>query len=231
METLFGIPIDNLMVGLTLALLSLLAFLAVLASRNRVLFRIGVRNISRRPAQTGLIVLGLMLATLLVSSSLVTGDTISYSIQSSAVKSLGQTDLIVQPKDVDRGSLAANGNEDDTYIQPQMYEKIEQALNKGDLIDGLAPALTEKVPAAVPGNRRSLPELQISGLTKNYARSFDPLLSKNAQLSISTLEENEAYLNAEAAEKLEVKTGDDLDIFVKSGPANIRVAGIYTEGG
>lgn len=231
METLFGIPIDNLMVGLTLMLLSVLAFLAVLASRNRVLFRIGVRNISRRPAQTGLIVLGLMLATLLVSSSLVTGDTISYSIQNSAVKSLGQTDLIVQPKAVERGSLTASGNEGDAYIQPQMYEKIEQALDAGDLIDGLAPALTEKVPAAVPGNRRSLPDLQLSGLTESYARSFDPLLKENAQLSVSALNTDEAYLNAEAAEKLEVEAGDDLDIFVKSGPATIKVAGIYTEGG
>ena len=66
------------------ALIALLAVsvstLVVIYLRNRVLFRLGVRNIPRRRAQTTLIVLGLMLSTLIISAAFTTGDTVQRSI-------------------------------------------------------------------------------------------------------------------------------------------------------
>ena len=69
MEKLFGIPIDQLTVIL-LAVFGLgVAVMVLVALRNRVAFKLGVRNISRRRSQTALIVLGLMLATVLFSAA------------------------------------------------------------------------------------------------------------------------------------------------------------------
>lgn len=230
MKTLFGMPIESLLVGLTATLFLGLGFLALAAWRNRVLFWIGVRNIWRRPAQTGLIVLGLMLATLLISSALVTGDTISYSIENSAVDILGETDLIVQPRTQEGANPTAAGR-DDSYIQPKMYTKVAQALEKDDLIDGLTPAIQENLPAAVTDKRLHLPNLQLLGLADDYGKSFDALQTENGPLTISALAADEAYLSADAAEKLETKTGKEIDIFTTAGPKTITVAGIYTEGG
>src|SRR5665811_2589148 len=73
------------------------AVIMVVASvRNPVLFKMGVRNITRRPAQTTLIVLGLMLTTLLFSSALSTGDTMNYSVKKSAMDMLGPIDEVVK---------------------------------------------------------------------------------------------------------------------------------------
>jgi hypothetical protein len=58
---LFGIPLDTLLVALAIGLGVAFGILGVLAIRNPVLVRLGVRNFGRRRARTGLIVLGLML--------------------------------------------------------------------------------------------------------------------------------------------------------------------------
>ena len=45
-----------------------------------MMFRMGLRNIPRRGAQTALVVVGLMLSTLIITAAFTTGDTIDYSI-------------------------------------------------------------------------------------------------------------------------------------------------------
>ena len=89
MNELFGIPLDTLLVILAVALGIAFGILAVLVLRNPVLFRLGVRNIGRRRARTGLIVLGLMLGTTIVAAALVTGDTMSHTIRTTATAALG----------------------------------------------------------------------------------------------------------------------------------------------
>ena len=44
------------------------------------MFKLGVRNIPRRRAQTTLIVLGLMLSTVIISAAFTTGDTVDRSV-------------------------------------------------------------------------------------------------------------------------------------------------------
>ena len=81
MDTIFGIPADSLM--LTLLGLLALIFLGVgfSAFRYPLPFRLGVRNIPRRKSQTMLIVVGLALSTLIITSALGIGDTIDYSVK------------------------------------------------------------------------------------------------------------------------------------------------------
>ena len=77
MEKIFGVPMGSLAVALA-ALLGLL-LIPVIATFvfKRVMFRIGIRNLPRRRAQTVLIVLGLMLSTLIMSSALGFGDSLN----------------------------------------------------------------------------------------------------------------------------------------------------------
>ena len=63
--------------------------LALLALRRPVFFKLGLRPIPRRRAQSTLIVLGLMLATLIITAAFITGDTLSHTIRTEAVAGHG----------------------------------------------------------------------------------------------------------------------------------------------
>jgi len=88
MDEIFGVPISQFMMALLLIFGVGVVIIAVVALRNRVLLKMAARNIPRRRAQTALIVLGLMLATLLFSASLTTGDTLTHSIRTQALGEL-----------------------------------------------------------------------------------------------------------------------------------------------
>src|SRR5829696_1461902 len=96
MDELFGIPTEQL----TLVLLAIFGagvlILAVLAVRDRTSFRMAVRNVPRRKTQTALIVVGLMLATLLFSAAVTTGDTLTESLRMQALENIGRVDVVVK---------------------------------------------------------------------------------------------------------------------------------------
>ena len=95
MTKLFGMPVGTLAVVLSITLVVVLSVVAILALRNPVLVRLGVRNIRRRPARSALIVVGSMLGTVIIAAALATGDSMSQTIRSSATAALGRTDEVV----------------------------------------------------------------------------------------------------------------------------------------
>ena len=111
MDTLFGIPAQQLMWFL-LAVFGLgTLILGFSALRDRVAFRMAVRNIPRRRAQTVLVILGLMLATLLFSASFTTGDTLTNSVRTQALEHIGEVDVVVKaeaPDATDQQQFAAS---------------------------------------------------------------------------------------------------------------------------
>src|SRR5688500_13665137 len=95
MKQVFGLPAGPLAVGLGVALAVALGIVTVLALRNLVFLKIGLRNIPRRRGRSALIVLGLMLGTAIIASALLTGDTMSSAVRSTVIESLGVTDEMV----------------------------------------------------------------------------------------------------------------------------------------
>jgi putative ABC transport system permease protein len=82
-----------LLVLLGLALL----YVVLLGLRRRIIFKMGLRNITRRPGQTALIVLGLTLSTVIIVSALSIGDTLTYSVRRHAVDAYGEIDQVISP--------------------------------------------------------------------------------------------------------------------------------------
>ena len=94
MSELFGVSMTLIMYVL-LALLGVsLASVAYVGLRNRVMFKLGVRNIPRRTAQTVLIVVGLMLSTIIIAAAFTTGDTVDRSITGQIYSVLGSLDEV-----------------------------------------------------------------------------------------------------------------------------------------
>ena len=78
---------------IVVAILSL-PFLFVLA-RKPILRRLALRNATRRPRETLLVILGAMLGTAIMTGSFVVGDTFDSSIRRIAHEQLGPIDQIV----------------------------------------------------------------------------------------------------------------------------------------
>jgi putative ABC transport system permease protein len=67
-STIFGILADILLVTVMVIFGVCLAAGAWILIRHRAVFRIGIRNIPRRPAQAILIIIGLMLSTTVIAA-------------------------------------------------------------------------------------------------------------------------------------------------------------------
>ena len=63
---------------------------------NRILFKMSIRNVIRRPSTTALVLGGLMVGTAIISASLIVGDTLDNMIVGEVAKGYGDLDFAVQ---------------------------------------------------------------------------------------------------------------------------------------
>ena len=93
MNELFGAPTSTIAAVLAVLVVTAILSVGLIALRNRTMFRMGLRNLPRRRAQTALIIAGLTLSTLVVTAAFVTGDTIQHSFTKSSYDTLQRTDM------------------------------------------------------------------------------------------------------------------------------------------
>ena len=221
MTELFGIPTGRL----TLVLLAICAsgalVLAFLALRDRTSFKMAVRNAPRRPTQTALILLGLMLATILFSAAFTTGDTLTNSLRAQALKNIGRVDVVVRAEQPESGGGAAFGpgaggppapEARERYFDESLIGKIQDHLSGVESVAGVAPLAKETVPVTSPGTSLSEPQVDVLGMDASSMKGFDALETASGEtLALGGLKENEIYLSAKAAEGLGVSVGDKVE--------------------
>ena len=230
MEKLFGIPMGPLAVVLVVTLGILLGALATLAIRNRIFFKLGIRNVTRRPARTALIVLGLMLGTTIISSALVTGDTMSHTIRSSAVESLGATDELVSVRGADVDPAIQVGSTTGIEYFPQrVLQDVEyDLLAYDDLIDGVAPAIVEPLAVQNLTTNQNEPRVTLFASSQPHLAAFGDIRrhGDGAVQYLNDLRRGEVYLNADAAEELQAAPGHRLSLFAEGDGFRARVRAI-----
>jgi putative ABC transport system permease protein len=224
MEKLFGVPIDQLMVALLVVFGIGLATMIVVAMRNRVIFKLAVRNAPRRRAQTALIVLGLMLATLLFSASLTTGDTLSHSIRVQASKQIGEIDVMVRAE-----ALDASGQP--VYYDQAIFDTLKEGLAGVSEVDGIAPLATEIAPVVVVDTGLNEPQVDILGFAEESMAGFDRLEDgQGGFLSLSALASGQVYVSSELADELSMGPGATVHAYLGAVPAALEVSGTYEKG-
>src|SRR6266508_4584753 len=141
MDTLFGIPMNTLVIVLAVAIAVVGGAIGILAARNRVLLKLGIRSVGRRRARSALIVVGLMLGTTIIAAALATGDTMSHTIRSTATRQLGETDEVVSAKGAAEDIPGELGQATGTgYFDQATVAKVKAALAGSSLVDGVAGA-------------------------------------------------------------------------------------------
>jgi putative ABC transport system permease protein len=227
MQELFGIPVDALLVVLAIALAFALGILGILALRNPVFVKLGVRNLGRRRGRTALIIVGLMLGTTIVATALATGDTMSHTIRGTAVRTLGQTDELVSAKGTElslgTGLGSATGVE---YFDEDVVEKIDEALAGTDLVDGVTPAIIEQIAAQAPAQRQTEPRVTLFAADPARMDGFGAIEGTSGEVTLDELDGNEVFVNAETAEELNVRRGDTIVLLAGGRGVRATVADV-----
>lgn len=224
MNELFGIPLDTLLVVLAAGLGIAFGILVVLALRNPVLVRLGVRNFGRRRARTGLIVLGLMLGTTIVAAALVTGDTMSHTIRTTATAALGESDEVVSAKGAVDDIPGDLGDASGIRWFPETVAGEIRSTLGPELADGVVNVVVDNTALKSPRTGKGEPSAMLFAADPAAMDGFSPIVgSDGRELSLADLPSGEAYLNVDAADELGARPGDTVIAYPAGKPAYLKV--------
>ena len=149
---------------------SALVGVAVLALSSRLTARLAGRNLARRRRRAAIIVLGLLVGTAIISSSLVVGDTLKYVFLEDAYTRLGAVDETVAD------SLNGNLYPFDASLYPQLRAALG---SRGSPIDGIAPTLILVMPVRNELGNKGNQQITVIGIDDSLEAGFGGLTNRN----------------------------------------------------
>ncbi|HSE81087.1 MAG TPA: FtsX-like permease family protein, partial [Gaiellaceae bacterium] len=165
----------------------------------------------------------------IVATALTTGDTMSHTIRSTAVATLGQTDELVSAKGTEvslgTGLGSATGVE---YFDESVVTEIDAALAGKGLVDGVTPAVIEQVAVQAPEQRQNEPRVTLFAADPERMDGFGTIEGRAGEVTLAELARSEAFLNREAADELQVGVGDRVLIFAGGPGLRVTVKDIVT---
>lgn len=189
--------------GLLLLLAVVGLVLLVLAVRHRLAFRIGLRNAYRARTRTLLLVLGLMVATTIVSGSLVVGDTVSQVAVHYTVLAVGYNDELV-------GNQSPSGAY--TPFPYSVFTDLQTHTATNPAIAGMAPEVVGRV--SVLDRTQGVPQtsLYLIGANSNQTSQLGTFVALNGS-RLAGPAPGEIFVDALAASELNASAGDSVLLF------------------
>jgi putative ABC transport system permease protein len=229
---MFGISTSTIAAVMVILLGIVLATTAFIAVSNRTMFRLGLRNILRRRVQSGLIVFGLMLSTLIVTAAFATGDTIDHSLSKGSYDVLSRSDLDITwngERDLARDAGATNPGQQ-VLIDGSVVDGLEQQFASDPDIDGFLPALYVLGAAQNLRTGDASPSLQFAGYAPGHlARAGGLRTLDGTPVDVSTIDGQSVLLSERAAEDLHASEGDLVRLYGASQVREFRVAAIVQD--
>ena len=228
MSELFGAPVDTLAVVLGVLLVVAFAVIGGLAVRHTVLMKLGVRNLTRRPGRSAIIVSGLMLGTMIIGSALGFGDIMANTVRSSVITTLGQTDEIVSARSGEAPDIATLGEGAAVrYLSADEADAVVAAARSIPGVDGAAPGISEAVAVQDTSSRTNEPQLTLFATDPGSMSGFGEITTESGDsVSLDDLGSGETYLDHEAADALDARTGDRIIVFVRGRQVPLTVRDI-----
>lgn len=219
MNEIFGVSMNliaTICVAITVGILLLVAFIAW---RNPVMFKLGLRNIPRRKAQSSLIVVGLMLSTLIMSAAFGTGDTLTTSVTSEVYSVLGQADEIIA-----WDTQKAPRPQQEQVIPIAEIEQWQEMFQGDPDIEAIVPFQQEVFPVQDLRTKLNEPSARIVGFRTNDAAALGGL--KDVDGSPVVLAGNEIAVNEDLADEIEARVGDPVALYNKGEPVQFIIKAI-----
>jgi putative ABC transport system permease protein len=197
-----------------IALLLLLP-LIVAAIRQRTLFTMAIRNISRRRAEAILVVGGALLGTAIITSSLVVGDVIEASFADTARTEYGPVDITV------------------TASKSTRIEEVVAKVELADIgtIDGLLATTTSTGTLEAPGQDAALPSVRVVEFDLSSARAFGADPEITGLTRTDGLAAGEVLVNDRTAGELGLTAGDSLILHAYGSQVDLVVKDVLDEVG
>ena len=192
------------------------AVVLFLAIGRPVLRRLALRQISRRPGEAVLVVLGSLLGTALIVASLVVGDSLDRSVRQTAYDVLGPVDEVVRAADRSTGA--------------EMTRRLAALRGRPD-IDGML-AVQGDVTAASAGSgsgRLAAPRTLVWQLDFADAARFgspDP-----SGLDVADPGAGRVVVNSTLAESLRLGVGESMSLYLYGRPQLVTVAAVVPASG
>lgn len=179
--------------------LAAIGLVALVGLFNRILARMAFRNALRRPRQSLMVILGLLVGTAIVGGSLVAGDSMEYSIVKATYDAFQEIDETVF---LDGYNFFPQSIERDLAQDPELAAATD-AIGSNTLTD-----------AAVTNQRTKLyePTTLMVGFDPVADLPFGPFRSGGARFTGESLAEDDVVLNRALAEKLDARVGDVLTL-------------------
>lgn len=207
MQKLFGLSTDSIAIYLAIGFVILGGSLLIQSFRNPILVKLGVRNIPKRPAQTILIIIGLMLSTVIIGASFGIGDTVYNSIRIVALESSGYVDeTIASPS----SKFSSNG-----YFPESKVNDFEKMFAGDDRVDGIIPRISTSLTVTNPETNRTEAKMTVRGYGADRQKGFGSIIGiDGTEVLLTDLDQDEIILNKNAAKVLGAATGEIIEIYI-----------------
>ncbi len=219
MNDLFGVSMDIIAVVSMAVTAAILLFVAYIAWRNPVMFKLGLRNIPRRKAQSTLIVVGLMLSTLIMSAAFGTGDTLTTSVTGEVYSILGEADEWIswdaekEPRPIE-----------DQVIPLATVEEWQQRFANDPEIEAFVPFQRETLPIVNQRTRLNEPSARIVAFRSSDAQALGGL--RDLVGAPVALGGNDIAINKDLAKEIGAQAGDTVVVFYGGEQVTFTVVAI-----
>ncbi|MCI4331759.1 MAG: FtsX-like permease family protein [Thermoplasmata archaeon] len=211
--------IDPLTAFLLVILFIVAGVSLVLALRNRLSFRIAMRNVRRGKWRTVLLVLGLLVGTTIISSSLVVGDTIDQLIVHAAYETLGFTD---------EGVYNQSPTGAYTFFPYSTFTALNQSVAGNPQIVGVTPEIIGSAQALDRNNGVPQTALNLIGVNGNQSGALGSFTTTSGA-SLAGPAPGEVLLDQGAANNLGAVAGHRLTLYVGPTAFNTSVQAIVLD--
>ncbi len=184
------------------AMLVVLLIVAIFAARKPVFLRMALRNAFRRPSQTTMVVLGLMVGTAILSAALVASDSMEYWI----------VEDIYSSEDLADEWVSAGGDGTFPY---SVYEALAADKDVGSLTDGLTPmVMLQGVSVNNLNDGQTESDINLQGLDFAIDTAFGAFETLDGEeLDGTSLGPYQAIVGESLADEMRIDEGDTLMVF------------------
>lgn len=197
-----------------------LGIIGISAVKNHILFKIGTRNIIRRGRYSAIIIAGLMIGTIIISSSLIIGDTMEKMI----------VDLHYNVfHEVDEGVWSTEPDGSYTYIDEEMYQRLKSDIEGLDHVESVTGEIQETVSVINVDAGQTEPSFTMIGYNVSSVEfGHFRVNGRKVDLDIGP---TEVYLDERSARALDARKGDTLTVVTRTGNHRLTVRDVVDEDG
>ncbi len=171
---------------------------------NRMLFKMSIRNVIRRPSTTALVLGGLMVGTAIISASLIVGDTLDNMIVGEVAKGYGDLDFSI--------GGTGEGNNTTGFYSFALVSPVQDQVRNLSHVDGAEWTLWTSSGIKSVRSNLSQPSVEIMGMTSGVVRDFGGFSAANGSTIANLPPAGSAYVNQKLADKLEIVDGDTINL-------------------